>query len=529
MAKKEYIIAPAGHGKTHYISRLVNDLTEKKALVLTHTNAGLNSLVRKLKKERVPPEKYDVFTIDSFSVKYATAYPHISCVLKQPQTNSEYEKCRKGVLKVFEMGFLQNFLDSTYSLIIVDEYQDCSEIQHKFILKISANIDYVILGDPMQGIFDFQGQTTLVNWEDIRKDFTESSIKLEDPWRWRQKGSDGKSHEELGEWVKDARNKMIEGEEIEFSGVDIDFYDIGNEATKVFESIKPTSPKLPLATITESVKKRKIRAAIKYDDEVLILVDDPTALGVIRQKMSYGLYNNVQVIDAMDFAPLNDFLRAVEGDNAQGVFEGISTLLKMCITKIDSLFLKQIETKVKKLWDIGNRKTIAKLRFMPINKDDEKLKKIINHLYQLFLNVLEKNAMARIITLFDLIIAIEKSLHHLYVKEAGDRKINGNIYRRDILSSVKSALSRYIEQGGKKNLEEYGKQIRQRISYVGRGFKKVIATTLLIKGLEYDHVIINNPASFGTKHLYVALSRAKRKITILGNNRRIRKEKPENL
>ncbi len=166
---------------------------------------------------------------------------------------------------------------------------------------------------------------------------------------------------------------------------------------------------------------------------------------------------------------------------------------------------------------------------MPINKDDEKLKKIINHLYQLFLNVLEKNAMARIITLFDLVIAIEKSLHRLFVKEAGDRKIYGNIYRRDILSSVKSALSRYIEQGGKKNLEEYGKQIRQRISYVGRGFKKVIATTLLIKGLEYDHVIINNPASFQTKHLYVALSRAKRKITILGNNRRIRKEKPENL
>ena len=527
MAKKEYIIAPAGHGKTHYIARLVNDLTERKALVLTHTNAGLNSLVRKLKKERIPPEKYDVFTIDSFSVKYATAYPPLSGVLKQPQTNAEYDQCRKGVLKVFEMEFLQKFLDSTYSLIIVDEYQDCSEIQHKFILKISANIDYVILGDPMQGIFDFQGQTTLVNWEDIRKDFTESSIKLEDPWRWRQKGSNGKSHEELGEWIQDARNKLKEGEEIEFTGVNIDFCNSRSEATKVLESIKQRSPKPPLTTIIESIKKRKIREAIKDDDEVLILVVDPTPLGKVRQKMSYGLYN-VQVIDAMDFAPFYDFLRRVEGDNVQDVFEAISEFLKMCVTKIDGLFLKQIETKVKKLWGDVNRKTISELRCMPINKDDKKLEKKINHLYQLFLNILESRVMDRIIALFDLVIAIENSFHHLYVKETGGRK-TGNIYRRDILSSVKSALLRYIDQGGKKSLEEYGRQIRRRISYVGRGFKRVIATTLLTKGLEYDHVIIHNPDSFETKHLYVALSRAKRKITILENNRRIRKEKPENL
>ena len=136
--------------------------------------------------------------------------------------------------------------------------------------------------------------------------------------------------------------------------------------------------------------------------------------------------------------------------------------------------------------------------------------------------------MDRIIALFDLVIAIENSLHHLYVKETGGRK-TGNIYRRDILSSVKSALSRYIDQGGKKSLEEYGRQIRRRISYIGRGYKRVVATTLLTKGLEYDHVIILNPDSFETKHLYVALSRAKRKITILGNNRRIRKEQPKNL
>ncbi|MDR1512532.1 MAG: ATP-binding domain-containing protein, partial [Propionibacteriaceae bacterium] len=42
-----------------------------------------------------------------------------------------------------------------------------------------------------------------------------------------------------------------------------------------------------------------------------------------------------------------------------------------------------------------------------------------------------------------------------------------------------------------------------------------VASTLRVKGLEYDHVILLDPADVpSAEHLYVALSRAKHKITI---------------
>lgn len=44
------IIAPAGHGKTEMISEMVKR-TEGKQLLLTHTNAGVDAIERRLQSE----------------------------------------------------------------------------------------------------------------------------------------------------------------------------------------------------------------------------------------------------------------------------------------------------------------------------------------------------------------------------------------------------------------------------------------------------------------------------------------------
>ena len=53
--------------------------------------------------------------------------------------------------------------------------------------------------------------------------------------------------------------------------------------------------------------------------------------------------------------------------------------------------------------------------------------------------------------------------------------------------------------------------------YMGRpvGRRRLIGTTLLVKGLEFDHAIVFDAASLSRKELYVALTRGARSLTII--------------
>jgi DNA helicase-2/ATP-dependent DNA helicase PcrA len=63
--------------------------------------------------------------------------------------------------------------------------------------------------------------------------------------------------------------------------------------------------------------------------------------------------------------------------------------------------------------------------------------------------------------------------------------------------------------------------VRQRASNSGRTLpRRTVSTPLLLKGLEFDHVVIPDAAHFGrerqaqAKLFYVAISRATRSLTI---------------
>jgi hypothetical protein len=60
---------------------------------------------------------------------------------------------------------------------------------------------------------------------------------------------------------------------------------------------------------------------------------------------------------------------------------------------------------------------------------------------------------------------------------------------------------------------------RDRVRYQGRRNRdRVVSRTLLVKGLEYDHVVIANIEQItDLNNLYVALTRARKSITIVGN------------
>ena len=47
---------------------------------------------------------------------------------------------------------------------------------------------------------------------------------------------------------------------------------------------------------------------------------------------------------------------------------------------------------------------------------------------------------------------------------------------------------------------------------------RIVSRTLLIKGLEFDHSVVLDPSELDAKHLYVAMTRGARTLSILGTD-----------
>ena len=64
--------------------------------------------------------------------------------------------------------------------------------------------------------------------------------------------------------------------------------------------------------------------------------------------------------------------------------------------------------------------------------------------------------------------------------------------------------------------------IQNCLRHAGRRLgKKSIGSTLLVKGLEFDHAVIIDADSLSRKNLYVGLTRPIRSLTILSHSRQI--------
>ena len=67
------IIAPAGHGKTEMVADMVAGFSGKQ-LVLTHTNAGVDAIQKRLSKRKVDTHKYTILTIAAFCNRWGYSY-----------------------------------------------------------------------------------------------------------------------------------------------------------------------------------------------------------------------------------------------------------------------------------------------------------------------------------------------------------------------------------------------------------------------------------------------------------------------
>jgi len=88
--------------------------------------------------------------------------------------------------------------------------------------------------------------------------------------------------------------------------------------------------------------------------------------------------------------------------------------------------------------------------------------------------------------------------------------------RRELWREMKKTLKTYITKS-EGHLSDIAWNIRDTGRKVGRRVdKKTISTTLLIKGLEFDHAVILNASELDdAENLYVAMTRGAKSLTVL--------------
>ena len=191
---KAFHIAPAGCGKTELIARAVSCSNGQAQLILTHTHAGVNSLRNRLRKYGLSSRSCSITTIASFAQQYVRAYPRTSDIQLNADSQPCWDEIYPAATRLFNCSVGRDVLKESFSGIYVDEYQDCTKDQHDLVVQLSSMMPCRILGDPLQGIFEFSGGGAF-SW---RNDVADKFVRLsgpETPWRWQRTNPD------LGAWL----------------------------------------------------------------------------------------------------------------------------------------------------------------------------------------------------------------------------------------------------------------------------------------------------------------------------------------
>jgi len=210
------VTAPAGCGKTHLIVQsLLRHAGPKPILILTHTNAGVAALRSRLDRMGVSPKLYRLSTIDGWALRILGTFPKRSqidpAILQLTNPSKDYPAIRLATAKLLKAGHLQDLLRASYARLIVDEYQDCSLVQHAIVYFAAQALPTVVLGDPLQAIFGW-GPERLADWNRHVCVHFPLAGELKIPWRWRNAGC-----EQFGYWLLHVRELLQEENGIDLS------------------------------------------------------------------------------------------------------------------------------------------------------------------------------------------------------------------------------------------------------------------------------------------------------------------------
>lgn len=451
------IKAAAGCGKTHRIAHAVKKMASSKecrpALILTHTHAGVDSLRKKLKGNCVPPANFHVDTIAAWALRYSKSFPTMSGLTVTEPNDEQWEDVYQAAAQLLKSSSAREVVRISYCKVYVDEYQDCTLNQHELILELGKLIPCRILGDPLQGIFNIGG-STLIDWDDHVVPHFHIKEDLTTPWRWKQTP-------ELGKWLISARSNLENNQPIDLAGL-------------------PSSviwKQLPSNGAVADIQRETCFKSCKNGTTIAIHNINNQCYHIAKSLR--GLFSCVEAINCKD---LMDSAENIH--NASGSARALEVLAfaKKCMTQVSTI-LSPVQEQA-----FRDNKTPA---WQSNNKHKEQIASLVN--------VAEQSSLAPVLLALQAI-----------------RKNPGSVlYRRELFYEMLRAIKGF-ESGDHDSLREAAWHIRNITRRSGRKLGQcTIGTTLLVKGLEFDHSIILDADGMDKKNLYVAMTRGAKTLTIL--------------
>jgi DNA helicase-2/ATP-dependent DNA helicase PcrA len=422
----------------------------------------VDALRARLKALHVPASNFHIDTIAGWCLRYAAAFPLRSgLMVAEPRLSKDWEGVYAAALRLLQSGAVDRVLAASYCGVLVDEYQDCGGAQHQVIEAVSRVLPTCVFGDPLQAIFDFGGQKP-VNWTgEVFPRFPQAGTLIK-PWRWVKS-----KNTEMADWLAKIRPNLEAGGSLDF----------GTIPTCVKWAPLPTSPGMRQGKIIATCLTVMSRPGR------LVLIDDPVNLNgraLMAKKLAKRGFSNIEPVDCKSvFSAAKKLETAAGGQRLVAAMD----FLGACVSDVGSKeFLKAV----------ASRKIGGKL------------------------------GTTRYGDLIPLGVALEQSAADtdcLALIEGFSERDGVHLFRREMLFAMKSALKMRIA-GEATTLADALWHVQNRVRHAGRYVPhRSVGSTLLVKGLEFEHAVVVFSPNMSVRDWYVALTRATQTLTVLSPQR----------
>jgi len=354
-------------------------------------------------------------------------------------------------------------LRASYAGLYVDEYQDCTLGQHSLVMQLASVLPCRILGDPLQAIFRKINKADALPWQTAQDNFAEVGT-LDQPHRWLGR-NDG-----LGHWLLDARKLLLAGESVDLAG-----------APGVELRLADPAEPLQIATCYDLVKRGGSVVALR-------------AWRHQCHRLSGRLNNAFHAVEDAQCEDLVKWGRQIEGVTGVSRADKLVDFAGKWLTRLPGALVESVQKSVQAQKACRARRPDAIA------------------LHGSLCRVRDDPSMAGVAAALEAFTALD------------EKPVFAS---REIWMGLQDAATASGKSAGVSLSHAIGAS-RERVRRFGRGLsRQSLATPLLVKGLEFDHVAILNSGDLNDAELvYVGLTRASRGMIVISPAAKLAVPKP---